>query len=68
MIAVWGSGAFGGNRMFIRDAIKLFLVGGFQLARDLADFVWVGILLYVGALVLAKKIGWFAQFLTFVAQ
>ena len=55
LIALWGSGAIGGNFMFIPDAVKPFLVGGFQLAGDLAVFLWVGILLYVGALVLAKK-------------
>jgi hypothetical protein len=68
LIALWGSGAIGGNFMFIPDAIKPFLVGGFQLAGDLAVFLWVGILLYVGALVLAKKIRWIDQIITFVTQ
>jgi hypothetical protein len=65
-IAVWGSGAFGGNFMFIPTAIKPFLIGGFQLAGDLAIFLWVGILLYVCILVLAKKIEWFGKLVVFV--
>ena len=68
MIAVWGSGAFGGNFMFIPPAIKPFLIGGFQLAGDLAIFLWVGILLYTGALVLARKIEWFSKLLVFVTR
>jgi hypothetical protein len=68
LIALWGSGAIGGNFMFIPDAIKPFLVGGFQLAGDLAVFLWVGILLYVGALVLARKIGWIDRIIAFVTQ
>jgi hypothetical protein len=68
MIAVWGSGAFGGNFMFIPSAIKPFLIGGFQLAGDLAIFSWVGILLYVVALVLARKIEWFGKLLLFVTR
>ena len=68
LIAVWGSGAFGGNLMFIPPAIKPFLIGGFQLAGDLAIFLWVGILLYVGALVLARKIEWFGKLLAFVTR
>ncbi len=65
-ISLWGSGAFGGNFMFIPPAIKPLLVGGFQLAGDLAVFLWVGILLYVVALVIAKKIDWFGKLLAFV--
>ena len=68
MIALWGSGAIGGKFMFIPDAIKPFLVGGFQLAGDLAVFLWVGILLFFGALVLARKVGWIGRLLTFVTQ
>jgi hypothetical protein len=68
LIALWGSGAIGGNFMFIPDAVKPFLVGGFQLAGDLAVFLWVGILLYVGALVLARKMGWIDRFLNFVTR
>ena len=68
MIALWGSGAIGGKFMFIPDAIKPFLVGGFQLAGDLAVFLWVGILLFFGALVLARKVGWIGRVLTFVTQ
>ena len=68
MIALWGSGAIGGKFMFIPDAIKPFLVGGFQLAGDLAVFLWVGILLFSGALVLARKVGWIGRLLTFVTQ
>ena len=68
LIALWGSGAIGGNFMFIPYAVKPFLVGGFQLAGDLAVFLWVGILLYVGALVLARKIGWIDRFLNFVTR
>jgi hypothetical protein len=54
--------------MFIPDAVKPFLVGGFQLAGDLAVFLWVGILLYFGVLVLARKIGWINRFLDFVTR
>jgi hypothetical protein len=68
IIAVWGSGAFGGNFMFIPPAIKPFLIGGFQLAGDLAIFFWVGVLLYTGALVLARKIGWFGKILAIVTR
>jgi hypothetical protein len=68
MIALWGSGAIGGKFMFIPDAIKPFIVGGFQLAGDLAVFFWVGILLFFGALVLARKVGWIGRILTFVTQ
>ena len=68
MIALWGSGAIGGNFMFIPDPIKPVLVGGFQLAGDLAVFLWVGILLYVIALVLARKISWIDRLLTLVNQ
>ena len=67
-IAVWGSSTFGGTFMFFPDAIKPFLVGGFQLAGDLAVFLWVGTLLYVGALVLARKIGWIDRIIAFVTQ
>ena len=68
LIAVWGSGAFGGNFMFIPPAVKPFLIGGFQLAGDLAIFLWVGILLYVGTMVLARKIGWINRLLFFVTK
>jgi hypothetical protein len=68
VIALWGSGAIGGNFMFIPAAIKPILVGGFQLAGDLAVFLWVGILLHVGALVVASKIEWFGRFLAFVTR
>jgi hypothetical protein len=68
MIALWGSGAIGGNFMFIPEAIKPLLVGGFQLAGDLAVFLWVGVLLYFGALVLSRKVGWINQLLFFVTQ
>lgn len=68
LIALWGSGAFGGNFMFIPPAIKPVLVGGFQLAGDLAVFLWVGILLYVGALVVARKIEWFSRIIDFVTR
>jgi hypothetical protein len=67
-IALWGSGAIGGNFMFIPPAIKPVLIGGFQLAGDLAVFLWVGILLYVGALVLARKIDWFSRLLFFITR
>jgi hypothetical protein len=67
-IALWGSGAIGGNFMFIPPAIKPVLIGGFQLAGDLAVFFWVGILLYVGALVVARKIDWFSRLLFFVTR
>jgi hypothetical protein len=68
LIALWGSGAIGGTFMFIPEAVKPFLVGGFQLAGDLAVFLWVGILLYFGALVLARRIGWVDRLLTFVTK
>jgi hypothetical protein len=68
MIALWGSGAIGGKFMFIPDAIKPFLVGGFQLAGDLAVFLWVGILLFFGALALARKVRWIGRLLTLVTQ
>jgi hypothetical protein len=68
LIAVWGSGAFGGNFTFIPAAIKPFLIGGFQLSGDLAVFLWVGILMYFGSLVLARRIGWFGKVLSFVTQ
>jgi hypothetical protein len=68
MIALWGSGAIGGNFMFIPDVIRPLLVGGFQLAGDLAIFLWVGILLYFGALVLGRKIRWIGQIITFVTR
>jgi hypothetical protein len=68
IVALWGSGAMGGNFTFIPDAIKPLLVGGFQLAGDLAVFLWVGILLYVSSLVLARKIDWIARVITFITQ
>lgn len=68
LIAVWGSGAFGGNFTFIPAAIKPFLIGGFQLSGDLAVFLWVGILMYFGSLVLARRIGWLGKVLLFVTQ
>jgi hypothetical protein len=68
LIALWGSGAIGGGFMFIPDAIKPLLVGGFQLAGDLAVFFWVGILMYFGSLVLAKEIEWFGKVLGFVTR
>jgi hypothetical protein len=68
LIAVWGSGAFGGNFTFIPAAIKPFLIGGFQLSGDLAIFLWVGILMYFGSLVLARRIGWLGKVLSFVTQ
>ena len=68
IIALWGSGAIGGNFLFIPAAIKPLLIGGFQLAGDLAVFLWIGILLHVGALVVAKKIEWFGRFLAFVTR
>lgn len=68
LIAVWGSGAFGGNFTFIPEAIKPFLIGGFQLSGDLAVFLWVGILMYFGSLVLARRIGWLGKGLLFVTQ
>jgi hypothetical protein len=67
-VALWGSGAIGGNFMFIPPAIKPLLIGGFQLAGDLTVFWWVGILLYVGALVVARKIGWFGKLLALVTR
>lgn len=67
-IALWGSGAIGGKFMFIPDAIKPVLIGGFQLAGDLAVFLWVGILLYFGALVVASKIGWVGRLLDVVTR
>jgi hypothetical protein len=67
-VALWGSGAIGGNFMFIPPAIKPLLIGGFQLAGDLTVFLWVGILLYVGALVVARKIGWFGKLLALVTR
>jgi hypothetical protein len=67
-IALWGSGAIGGNFMFIPPAIKPLLIGGFQLAGDLAVFLWVGILLFVVALVLARKIGWFSHLLALITR
>jgi hypothetical protein len=68
LIAVWGSGAFGGNFTFIPAAIKPFLIGGFQLSGDLAVFLWVGILMYFGSLVLARRIGWLGKVLSFLTQ
>jgi hypothetical protein len=68
IIALWGSGAIGGNFLFIPAAIKPLLIGGIQLAGDLAVFLWVGILLHIGALVVAKKIEWFGRFLAFVTR
>jgi hypothetical protein len=67
-IALWGSGAIGGKFMFIPDAIKPVLIGGFQLAGDLAVFLWVGILLYFVALVVARKIGWIGRLLDVVTR
>jgi hypothetical protein len=67
-IALWGSGAIGGKFMFIPEAIKPVLVGGFQLAGDLAVFLWVGILLYVGALAMARKVPWISRLLALVTR
>ena len=67
-IALWGSGAIGGKFMFIPEGIKPVLIGGFQLAGDLAVFLWVGILLYFGALVVARKIGWIGRLLDVVTR
>jgi hypothetical protein len=68
MIALWGSGAIGGKFMFIPESIKPVLVGGFQLAGDLAVFLWVGMLLYVGALVMARKVPWISRLLALVTR
>jgi len=68
MIALWGSGAIGGNFMFIPPVIKPLLIGGFQLAGDLAVFLWVGILLYVVSLVLAREMRWFGRLLAWVTR
>jgi hypothetical protein len=68
IIALWGSGAIGGNFMFIPATIKPLLIGGFQLAGDLSIFLWVGILLHVGTLVVARKIKWFGRFFAFVTR
>jgi hypothetical protein len=68
LIALWGSGAIGGNFMFIPPAIKPLLIGGFQLAGDLAVFLWVGVLLYVVSLVLARKIGWLGRLLAIITR
>jgi hypothetical protein len=68
MIADWGSGAFGGNFIFFPDTVKRFLVGGLQLSGDLGVFLWAGIILYLGALVLAAKVGGIFRHLTFVTQ
>ena len=67
-IALWGSGAIGGKFMFIPESIKPVLVGGFQLAGDLAVFLWVGMLLYVGALVMARKVPWISRLLALVTR
>ena len=67
-IALWGSGAIGGKFMFIPESIKPVLVGGFQLAGDLAVFLWVGMLLYVGALVMARKVPWISRLLGLVTR
>jgi hypothetical protein len=68
IIALWGSAALGGNFPFIPAAVKPLLIGGFQLAGDLAVFLWVGILLHVGSLVVANRIEWVGRFLTFVTR
>jgi hypothetical protein len=68
MTAVWGSGALGGGITFIPPGLKPFLIGGFQLAGDLAVFIWVGLLLYFGGLVLAMKIDWFGKLLVLVTR
>jgi hypothetical protein len=68
LIALWGSGAIGGNFLFIPATIKPLVIGGFQLAGDLAIFLWVGILLHVGTLVVANKIEWVGRLLAFVTQ
>jgi hypothetical protein len=68
LIAVWGSGAFGGNFTFIPATIKPFLIGGFQLSGDLAVFLWIGILMYFCSLVLGRRISWLGKALSFVTQ
>lgn len=67
-IALWGSAAFGGNFMFIPTLVKPYLVGGFQFVGDLAVFFWVGTLMYLVALVVARKISWFGELLAFVTR
>ena len=66
LIALWGSGALGNSLQFIPQSIKPYLIGGFQLVGDLSTFVWVGILLYSCALIVADKIDWFSKLLQFI--
>ncbi len=66
LIALWGSGVLGNGIDFIPPTLKPALIGGFQLAGDLSVFLWVGILLYFCALVLANKIAWFSKILGIV--
>jgi hypothetical protein len=54
--------------MFIPAAIKPFVIGGFQLAGDLAVFMWVGMLMYIVSLVVARKVNWFSKVLMFVTR
>lgn len=68
MIALWGSGALGNSLMFIPLEIKPFLVGGFQLAGDLAVILWVGILLHFGSAVVAEKIKWYRKVHAFITR
>jgi hypothetical protein len=68
IIALWGSGALGNSLMFIPGEIKPFLIGGFQLAGDLAVILWVGILLHFGSSVVAQKIKWFGKLHAFITR
>jgi hypothetical protein len=68
LIALWGSGAIGGNFQFIPADVKPLLIGGFQLAGDLAVFLWVGLFLHIGSHVVGSRVAWFGRFLTFVTR
>ena len=67
MVALWGSSALGNSLSVIPLEIKPYLIGGFQLFGDLMGFVWVGILMHFGSMVVATKLNWFHRILGFVS-
>ena len=66
--ALWGSGALGNSLMSIPTEIKPFLIGGFQLAGDLAVILWVGILMHFGSAAVAQKIKWYGKVYAFMTR
>lgn len=67
LFALWGSAALGNSLTIIPTDIKPYLIGGFQLFGDVLVFVWVGILLHFGSMVVATQLSWFDRTLIFIS-